>query len=231
MKDLRTQVLLGIICLLIGVMVVTQYRSQRQARPDVPESGSDQATYISQLVASTKELQAQADTLDRELRQYESSDSSGKSNLDAMVKDVQNLRMANGEVEVTGPGITVMVEGDLTVLDLQDLVNELRNASAEAVAVNGIRVVTRSAIVADENGRITVDRQPVTSPYRLEAIGEPDTLSSALERKGGLIALLEARDSALRIKVLKYEIWDRAGWLRLPKTAIDFSWSFAQPAP
>jgi uncharacterized protein YlxW (UPF0749 family) len=231
MKDTRTQILIGLICLLIGVMVVTQYRSQRQVRVDVPQSGSDQATYISQLYESNTELQQQANELDKELRQYESSDSSGKSNLDSMVKDLQNLRMANGEVEVTGPGVTVQVEGDLTVFELQDLVNELRNASAEAIAVNGIRVVTRSAIVADDEGHITVDRQPVTHPYRLEAVGEPDTLLHALERKGGLIALLEARNSALQVKVLKYEIWDKAGWLRLPKTALDFSWTYTQQAP
>src|SRR5207248_168025 len=109
--------------------------------------------------------------------------------------------------------------------------NELRNASAEAIAVNGVHVVTRSAIITDQAGRIVVDHQPVASPYRLEAIGEPDTLQHALERKGGLIALLEARDSALQINVTKHDINDRSGWVRLPKTALDFTSVYSQPAP
>jgi len=231
MADRRSQIYIGIICLLLGILVVTQFRTQRAARQEVPSSASDQATYISQLYESNLELRQQAVELDEELLQYHSGQPSGKSNLDSMVKDVQNLRMANGEVEVEGPGVTVLVNGDIAVFELQDLVNELRNASAEAIAVNGVRVVTRSAILADETGQITVDRQPLSRPYRLEAIGEPDTLLHALERKGGLIALLEARNSSLEIKVTKHDVEDKAGWLSLAKTALEFNWVYSQPAP
>jgi len=229
MNNVRSQTYIAIICLLLGILVVTQFRTQRAARGDVPSSASDQATYISQLYESNIELQQQAADLNDELLQYQASRPSGKSNLDTMVKDLQNLRMANGEVEVDGPGVTVFVNGDITVFELQDLVNELRNASAEAIAVNGVRVVTRSAIVADETGQISVDRQPLSRPYRLEAIGEPDTLLHALERKGGLIALLEARNSSLQIKVTKHGIEDLGTWLKLPKTAVEFNWVYAQP--
>jgi uncharacterized protein YlxW (UPF0749 family) len=211
-------------------MVVTQFRSQRAARLEVPSSSSDQATYISELYESNSNLQQQAAELSEELSQYHGSGASGKSNLDSLVHDLQNLRMANGEIEAVGPGVTVLIDGDITVFELQDLVNELRNASAEAIAVNGVRVVTRSAMVEDEAGRLAIDRQPLARPYSMEAIGEPDTLLHALERKGGLIALLEARNSALRIKVSKHDINDEAGWLKLPKSALDFNWVYAQPA-
>jgi uncharacterized protein YlxW (UPF0749 family) len=76
-----------------------------------------------------------------------------------------------------------------------------------------------------------VDRQPLARPYRLEAIGDPDTLLPALERKGGLIALLEASNSELKIKVNKHSVEDEADWLRLPRTALDFTWVYGQPAP
>jgi len=230
MTDKRSQIYIGIICFLLGILVVTQFRTQRAARGDVPSSASDQATYISQLYESNLELEQQAAELNDELLLYQASRPSGKSNLDTMVKDLQNLRMANGEVEVVGPGVTVFVNGEITVFELQDLVNELRNASAEAIAVNGVRVVTRSAIVADETGQLAVDRQPLSRPYRLEAIGEPDTLLHALERKGGLIALLEARNSSLQIKVTKHGVEDQDNWLKLPKTAVEFNWVYAQPA-
>ena len=97
--------------------------------------------------------------------------------------------------------------------------------------MNGVRVVTRSAIAPDESGGITIDRQPLARPYRLEAIGEPDTLLHALQRKGGLIALLEARNSALKITVTKHGIADQAGWLKLPKIAAQFTWVYSQPVP
>ncbi|HEX9989263.1 MAG TPA: DUF881 domain-containing protein [Chloroflexia bacterium] len=231
MTNRRAQLIVGLMCLLLGVALVMQFRAQRQAHQGVPVSASDQATYISQLYENNTELRQQVDQLSRELADYEQDTTGGKSNLDTLVRDLQNLRVANGEVEVAGPGVTVLVEGSLTVFELQDLVNELRNASAEAVAVNGVRIVARSAIVADEEGRITVDRQPLARPYRLEAIGNPDTLLPALERKGGLIALLEASNSELKIKVNKHTVEDEAGWLKLPRTALDFTWVYSRPAP
>lgn len=231
MKNARSQILFSVLCLLLGIVAVTQFRSQRLGREGVPSSTTDQATYISQLYEANTQLQQQASELSDEVAQYRKSDTTGKSNLDSMVKDLQNLHIATGEVEVTGPGVNVQMNGDLTVLELQDLVNEVRNASAEAVAVNGVRVVTRSAIVADGSGRLTVDRQPLSRPYNIEAIGEPDTLLHALERKGGLIALLQARDSSLDIKVTKHSIEDRSGWLTLPKTAVDFTWVYGKSTP
>jgi uncharacterized protein YlxW (UPF0749 family) len=232
MKRLRSQLPIAVLCLVVGVLVAAQFRAERLlARSDVPSSVTDQATYISQLYESTTQLRQQAGQLTDEVRQYQSSGSNGKSNLDSLVRDLQNLRMANGEVEATGPGVTVSVEGDLTVFELQDLVNELRNASAEAIAVNDVRVVTRSAVITDEAGRILIDRQPVARPYTLEAIGEPDTLLHALQRKGGLIALLQARNAALQITVAKHDIADQAGWVKLPKTAVDFTTTYSRPAP
>jgi uncharacterized protein YlxW (UPF0749 family) len=231
MTNRRAQLIVGLMCLMLGVALVMQFRTQRQAHQSVPVSASDQATYISQLYENNTQLRQQVDQLSRELADYEEDTTGGKSNLDTLVRDLQNLRVANGEVEVVGPGVTVLVEGSLTVFELQDLVNELRNASAEAVAVNGVRVVARSAVLADEEGRITVDRQPLARPYRLEAIGNPDTLLPALERKGGLIALLEASNSELKIKVNKHSVEDEADWLKLPRTALDFTWVYGQPAP
>ena len=230
MNSTRAQILIGIVCLLLGVTLVTQFRTQRLSREQVPSSATDQATYISQLYASNVELRQQVSELSEEMAGYDTG-SDGKSNLDKLVRDLQNLRMANGEIEATGPGVTVLVNGNLTVFELQDLVNELRNASAEAIAVNGVRVVTRSAILADESGGILIDRQPLARPYRLEAIGDPHTLGPALERKGGLIALLEAGNSDLQIEVNKHYAEDKSAWLKLPKTALDFSWVYAEPVP
>jgi uncharacterized protein YlxW (UPF0749 family) len=229
MNSIRAQLTLGAICLALGVMLVVQFRSQKAARGEVPQSSTDQATYISQLYDSTSELRGQVDALRTELDQYRLDSAGGKSNLESMERDLQNLRIANGEVEVKGPGVTVLVDGDMTVFELQDLVNELRNASAEAIAVNGARVVARSAIEADQDGNVTVDRQPLARPYRLEAIGEPDTLAPALERKGGLIALLRAGDSNLKIDVTRNDADDKADWLTLPKTTAEFGWTYAQP--
>jgi uncharacterized protein YlxW (UPF0749 family) len=223
-KALRFQLPIGLVCALLGVLLVTQFRTQRLTFSDIPSSAGDQATYISQLSDNNELLRKQVSDLNAELARYRADASSGGSNLDTLVADLQSLRMANGEVEVVGPGVSVLVDGDLTVFDLQDLVNELRDASAEAIAVNGVRVVGRSVIgEREEDGRLVVDRQVLTRPYRLQAIGDPDTLAPALQRKGGLIALMEARDPPLQVRVYRHAVGDEANRLKLPRTALDFT--------
>jgi uncharacterized protein YlxW (UPF0749 family) len=230
MTILRAQLPIGIVCALLGVLLVTQFRTQRLTYEDIPRSSGDQATYISQLYDNNELLRKQVSDLTEELAQYKRDSASGGS-LDTLGRELQNLRMANGEVEVVGPGVSVLVDGELSVFELQDLVNELRDASAEAVAVNDVRVVARSAIVdREEDGRIVVDRQPLTRPYRLQAIGDPDTLAPALERKGGLIALLEARDPPLQVRVYRHDIEDESNWIAIPRTLVEFPWVHGRAA-
>jgi|SRR5687768_13009849 len=228
MNSLRSQLIIGILCMLLGIMLVTQFRTRRLALQDVPTSASDQATYISQLYDNNSQLRAQVSELSSELARYEQEGTGGD---DSVTRELLNLRMANGEVELAGPGVTLFVNGEVSVLELQDLVNELRDASAEAIAVNNVRIVTRSAIVGDETERIVIDGQPLSRPYRLEAIGDPDTLAPALERKGGLIALLQTGNSSLEIEVIRHAVEEDAKWVRIPKSTSDFSWTYAQPLP
>ncbi|HET9495995.1 MAG TPA: DUF881 domain-containing protein, partial [Chloroflexia bacterium] len=204
MSSIRAQVTVGLVCLLLGVGLVMQFRSQRLAHQNVPASATDQAVYISQLSESNADLRRQVEELEGEITRYGQGGGGGSADVEALEENLRALRIANGDAPVSGPGVSVLVEGDANLVELQDLVNELRNASAEAVAVNGVRVVARSAIIGAENGRIAIDRQALSPPYTLEAIGDPDTLVGALERKGGLIALLEAGDDSLNIEVTRH---------------------------
>jgi uncharacterized protein YlxW (UPF0749 family) len=77
---------------------------------------------------------------------------------------------------------------------------------------------------------LQVDQQPISEPYLLEAIGDPATLQNALDRKGGVIALLQ-QDPAEKIVIKVTRHTETADWLKLPKTALDLKWRYAQPAP
>jgi uncharacterized protein YlxW (UPF0749 family) len=231
MSSIRAQITVGLVCLLLGVGLVMQFRSQRLAHQNVPASSTDQAVYISQLSESNADLRRQVDELAGELARYGQGGPGGPADAAALEKDLRALQIADGEVSVTGPGVSVLVDGEANLVEIQDLVNELRNASAEAIAVNGVRVVARAAIVGAENGRVVIDRQALAPPYRLEAIGDPDTLVGALERKGGLIALLEAGDPNLKIEVTRHDAEDQAARLHLPAVAQPFEWTFARPVP
>jgi uncharacterized protein YlxW (UPF0749 family) len=124
--------------------------------------------------------------------------------LESLVDEVNRLRIVNGLVTVAGPGVEVEISDPVSVLDLHDLVNELRNAGAEATALNGYRIVAWSAISTD-GAYVTVDGRPVQIPYRLEAIGDAPTLEVALSRPGGLIYLLRQARPEIAITVHRRE--------------------------
>jgi len=126
------------------------------------------------------------------------------------------LEIATGAVGVVGPGVRLRVqdaagtsttggpldvpraggpvsEGRVTDRDLQQLVNGLWAAGAEAVAVNGVRLSARTAIRAAGDA-ILVDFRPVLSPYVIEAVGDPRTLPTrfAATAGGTYLAALQA---------------------------------------
>ncbi|MGF1663540.1 MAG: DUF881 domain-containing protein [Kineosporiaceae bacterium] len=113
---------------------------------------------------------------------------------DGPAEAVERLAVPAGVVAVTGPGVRVTLEdprGDSELfddsevdpdlvrvldVDLQQVVNGLWAAGAEAVAVNGQRLTTLSAI-RSAGSAILVDYRPLAPPYVVEAVGDPQPLA------------------------------------------------------
>lgn len=189
MMTRSAQITLTVVSFLLGLLLVTQFYTQRKlASVAQTQSTADQAMIISGLVEGNAALRKEMTALESEAANYDLT--SGEANLENMVSELNKLRILNGLVEVAGPGVEIKISGSVTALDLQDLMNEVRNAGAEALALNGYRLVARSVVVGT-SGSIRVDENRLSPPYRLQAIGDPQALERALIRKGGLVALLE----------------------------------------
>jgi uncharacterized protein YlxW (UPF0749 family) len=189
MMTRSAQITLTVVSFLLGLLLVTQFYTQgKLASASQTQSTADQAMIISGLVEGNAGLRKEVAALESESANYDLT--SGEANLENMVSELNKLRILNGLAEVAGPGVEIKISGGVTALDLQDLMNEVRNAGAEALAMNGYRLVARSVVVG-ANGSIVVDENRLSPPYRLQAIGDPQALERALIRKGGLVALLE----------------------------------------
>jgi uncharacterized protein YlxW (UPF0749 family) len=68
---------------------------------------------------------------------------------------------------------------------LLDAIQELRDAGAEAIQVDDVRIVASSHFGQGANG-LEIDGKRVKQPYTITAIGDPTTMSSAMEIPGGL---------------------------------------------
>jgi uncharacterized protein YlxW (UPF0749 family) len=191
------QLSLAAICLLLGLLLVIQLRTQQLVRQT--ERSEDWQYVVSDLIDSNARLREEAAALEKQLAGLQDVEG-GAVVLQSLVDEVNHLRIVNGLVEVSGPGVDVTISGPISVLDLHDLINELRNAGAEALALNGRRIVAWSAISTDGQ-QVTVDGRPVQAPYRLQAIGDAETLDVALLRPGGLIDLLYRANADVSVTV------------------------------
>jgi uncharacterized protein YlxW (UPF0749 family) len=91
------------------------------------------------------------------------------------------------EITVTDPRRAVRAA------NLLDALEELRDAGAEAVQINGVRVVASTSFLDAGAGQIRIDGHLVTPPYLYVVIGDPDTLDPALRIPGGVFAVLDER--------------------------------------
>lgn len=204
MKSRSAQLLLTIVCFILGLLLVAQFRTQRMtSRPLLSASSADQLAMISSLVENNARLREEMEALEEQLSEYQQA--TGRAMLGALVQELNKIRIINGLVEVSGAGVEVTIDGPIGVVDIQDLINELRNAGAEALTINGERLTLYSVIASTEDGVMIVNGMKPSRPYILQAIGQPETLETALLRRGGLIATLERNYDGLAVSVIRRE--------------------------
>jgi uncharacterized protein YlxW (UPF0749 family) len=198
-----------------------QFRTQGKiAKNLITESSADQAQIISNLYDANVALRKEVDDLDRQLRNH--AEISDQARAGELAADLQKFRIVNGAVPVLGPGIELTIAADVRSEDIIDLINELRNAGAETLALNGVRVTFRSA-VRSQHGTIVLDNQELMAPYVFTAIGAPEILERALTRKGGLVSYLQTTYPEGRIDVAK------SSRLSLPSAVASASFQVAVP--
>jgi uncharacterized protein YlxW (UPF0749 family) len=189
-KTRVAQATLFAVAVLIGMLGVGQLNSQARPIEISALSATELSTLIETLTARNRELRAGLADIRDQLRQYEVSGPRSESALQVSREDLRRITAFGGLAAVDGQGIVMDINGNLDAIALNDLINELRNAGAEAIAVDTIRVTARS--VATEGPRaMELDGVEVGEQFTLRAIGSPDGLLGAMERPGGIISQLK----------------------------------------
>ncbi|GBC99095.1 hypothetical protein HRbin17_01616 [bacterium HR17] len=191
------------ICFTLGLLIAVQVRtlSSQQA-----PQGARAVVLIDRLASAQDEirhLRQEVDKLREQLRNYEQAMAEGRSITERLTAELQRLRVLAGLTRVRGPGIIVRVTdapkpsigdpsfGIVHDTDLLMIVNELRNAGAEAIAINDQRIVATTAIRC-VGSLITVNGATISPPYEVVAIGDPDKLLKALTMPKGIVDDLQA---------------------------------------
>jgi uncharacterized protein YlxW (UPF0749 family) len=191
MHRMRSRLLIASVTALLGLLVVIQLRAQAGPTGLALLSSQDLTVLVANVNARNEQLRREASTLERELQTAVQNRSRGGVSLDELRGELDRVRAYAGLEPVGGPGVTISVRGPIDGQGVEELVNELRNAGAEAISIGGVRVVSGTVVVGPP-GEAEVDGRLLGDGFDLDAIGAPDKLTGSLTRSGGVIAQLAA---------------------------------------
>lgn len=210
------QVALTLFLLLVGFLFVVQFRVGREIRreTELPTFRvRDLAVLVNQQEEALQSLEAEVDQLRGKLREYETVTTEGRSAAETLTREVDSYRLVLGLTPIQGPGVILRLrEGSSpgSVLapqvqpqDLSGLVNELWSAGAEAIAINGVRILATTGIKQDER-EIVAGTFRMQGPYLIRAIGNPKAMTAVLNLRGGFVEGL--RSVGLTVEIAAVEM-------------------------
>jgi uncharacterized protein YlxW (UPF0749 family) len=200
MRDRRSQLTIATVAFLLGLLVVVQLRTQTGGSALANKSSQDLTNVVGTLNTENDRLRSQIGDLQAQLEELRADHAVGASSVEQIQAELAKIRAWAGLDPVAGKGVTITVSGAIDAVSADNLLNELRNAGAEAIAVEDIRIVARTTVTGAP-GSLDVDGFLLRDPFVIRAIGRPETLVGSLTRAGGIIAQLAATNPAVTIAV------------------------------
>jgi uncharacterized protein YlxW (UPF0749 family) len=186
-----SQLLVAVVAFLLGLLVVVQIRAQAGGDRLASLSAQDLTLLVGNLNADNDRLRTEIAGLERQLETLEVGGNRGTASVAEIRADLERIRVWAGLDPVAGNGILITVRGPIGAPDLEDVINELRNAGSEAIAIDDVRVVT-GTVIGGTTGALSVDDTPLADPFTIRAIGVQESMTGSLTRAGGIVAQLAA---------------------------------------
>lgn len=204
-KKKGKHILFSVVFLVLGFILAFSYRTlgaNKEADTFISASFVQEEKYREDLVQQqerNKELSDEINEKQEEIRAFEHSFSNHEADHANLVEEAKDLRLLLGVIPASGPGVKVTLKdaeydpieqnpNDYIVHEshIFKVINELRIAGAQGVAINGQRITANSYIKCT-GPVITIDGKQFPEPFIIEAIGEADVLEKALRLKGGVV--------------------------------------------
>ncbi|MDV6376796.1 DUF881 domain-containing protein [Sporosarcina sp. GW1-11] len=200
------QLLFSLVFLVLGFMLAFSYRTVGSNMQELDEVQTDlflqEEQYRGDLIAQqerNKELTNELLEKQQKIQEFEKKFSNQEENNAILVEKARDLRLLLGVMPATGAGVKVTLEDadyDPSVQNPNDyivheshvlrVINELKIAGAQGLAINGQRINSNSYIKCT-GPVIMIDGRTFPAPFIIEAVGDPKVLAPAMHLKGSVI--------------------------------------------
>jgi uncharacterized protein YlxW (UPF0749 family) len=216
----RAQLLAGLLCAVLGFALVVQAR-QTQTQGLASLRQSDLLGILDNISERSARLDDEARRLQETRDRLESGAGRSAAAEQAARDRLEVLGILAGTAPASGPGIVLRIndpQGRVTAAVLLDTLQELRDAGAEALQINSVRVVASTAFV-DGTGGVQVDGTLLQPPYTFVVIGDPQTLTAALQIPGGVLEVLRQQSATGTVHTDQNLLVDALRTVRTPQYA------------
>lgn len=210
MNKKEISIVLGVMCALLVFGIFIQVKTIKDTTTVISQTIEDNELRDEVLKAKEEyenlyeEYERQAHELEEQRKKVAESDSS-LSKREEKVKENNKLL---GNTDVKGNGVVIVLADNhgisnelpllatdvseyvLHYIDLIQVVNALKNAGAEAISINGQRIVSTTAIVCIGNV-ISINGEKIANPFEIRAIGDQEKLYGGVTMLGGYVEILQ----------------------------------------
>ncbi|MFS4096854.1 DUF881 domain-containing protein [Streptomyces sp. AF1A] len=199
----RAQLIVAVLLFGLGFGLAVQVASNSDSDSALRGARQeDLVRILDELDSRTQRLEDEKQGLEKQRQELQSSSDQAAEARKQTAEKEQQLGILAGTVAAEGPGITMTIEdtkGAVRADMLLDAIQELRAAGAEAIQVNGVRVVTNTYFT-DSGKSVSVDGKKINAPYRFQVIGKPQDLEPALNIPGGVVQTLEKEQATVTVE-------------------------------
>lgn len=209
MKKTKEVAALIFVSILLGLILSIQFKTMNKSVGEgvLPTQRSQQlAVELKKLQNERESQSSRILELESKIEQYEKGEADKNTYTENLYNDAMKYRMLAGYQEVEGSGIVLEINDppvDLEFGDSYSIVDELdlilqiisvlNAADAEAISINEQRYTAYTEIVR-AGDHIEINGVSTNSPITIKAIGNPNTLESALAIKMGVVWQLRRLD-------------------------------------
>lgn len=220
MDKTKIAITLGIVCLILTASICVQIKTIKSTNSTVAQTFKENGLRDEVLKWKEKydNISNELNIAEKELTKIREKSTQNDTTSLEKEKEITLNNNLLGKTNLVGQGVEITLKDDPNATnatigtfddisehiihdaDLRYIVNELKNAGAEAISINGQRLVNTTAITCIGNV-IKVNDEKITSPFTIKAIGLSESLAG-LDRPGGYIEFLREKGIVVTIKKL-----------------------------
>lgn len=204
------QGLMLVFCLLLGIILALQHRSQQQdlSIPLVGKSVAELQGQLADLEEENQELRLDIAEQRQQLRELMTAQEGADSQESLLRRELERARTYAGLTAVEGPGAIVTIDRSPTASiqtpEILVILNEFRAAGAQGLSLNGQRIVAMSEVrsVGSSGHEVMVNGERIAADgfYELRIIGEHQSLENAWAMLAGFRRQMDIREISVSIQ-------------------------------